>query len=268
VFPRSQPPLPQLTVFDLEAQPYDRRMLLLCLQGLVNRERPSLYAILDKTDRQWLDWMKRRGWVTGEETLADPMALLQRHRDKIKGLVIYDPRLASSKNVAMMIASLKDGLVASPRLARELGLPVLDDLRGRWKTHAEAYRWALDTLWPQLNHFVLACLYPEDANGLRDYLYQQRVFTFWITGPIDGALPGGDPTAEAQVMEQVLAQAPANIPVMGFPWAGDDVGIGEGGGVRLAEPEAGEGLQHRPDPVAMLGAVAAGRRRRAQPRRG
>lgn len=233
VFPRSQPPQPQLTVFDLEAQPYDRRMLLLCLQGLVNRERPSLYAILDKTDRQWLDWMKRRGWVAGEETLTDPMTLLQRFRDKVKGVVIYDPRLASSKNVAMMIASLKDGLVASPRLARELGLPVLDDLRGRWKTHAAAYRWAFDTLWPQLNHFVLACLYPEDANGLRDYLYQQRVFTFWITGPIDGALPGGDPTAEAQVMEQVLAQAPANIPVMGFPWAGDDVGIGEGGGVRL-----------------------------------
>ena len=233
VFPRSQQPQPQLTVFDLEAQPYDRRMLLLCLQGLVNRERPSLYAILDKTDRQWLDWMKRRGWVTGEETLADPMTLLRRYRDKVKGVIIYDPRLASSKNVAMMIASLKDGLVASPRLARELGLPVLDDLRGRWKTNAEAYRWAFDTLWPQLSHFVMACLYPEDANGLRDYLYQQRVFTFWITGPIDGALPGGDPTAEARVMEQVLAQAPANIPVMGFPWAGDDVGIGEGGGVRL-----------------------------------
>lgn len=233
VFPRALKPSPHQIVFDLEAQPYDRRMLLLCLQGLVNRERPSLYAILDETDRQWLAWMKKRGWVESDETVADPMTLMARYREKVKGAVIYDPRLASSKNVAMMIASLKDGVVVSPRLARELGLPLLADLRGRWKTHAEAYRWAFDNLWPQLNHFVLACLYPDDANGLRDYLYQQRIFTFWITGPIDGALPGGDPTAEARVMEEVLAQAPASIPVMGFPWAGDDVGIGEGGGVRL-----------------------------------
>ena len=233
VFPRAPKPAPRQIVFDLKAQPYDRRTLLLCLQGLVNREQPSLYALFDETDRQWLDWMKQRGWIESEETIADPMTLVARYREKIKGVVIYDSRLASSKNVAMMIASLKDGVVASPRLARELGLPVLDDLRGRWKTHAEAYRWAYDHLWPQLNHFVMACLYPDDASGLRDYLYQQRVFTFWITGPIDGALPGGDPTAEACVMEEVLAQAPANIPMMGFPWAGDDVGIGEGGGVRL-----------------------------------
>jgi len=233
ILPRSLAPEPRLTVIDLAREPYDRRMLLLCLQGLVNRGRPSMYAILDKTDRQWLDWMKTRGWVESEESIDAPMTLLARYRDKIKGLVIYDPRLAASKNAAMMVASVKDGLAASPRLARELGLPVLDDLRGRWQTNAEALRWAAEELWPRLNHFVLACLYPEDASGLRDYLYQHRIFTFWITGPIDGALPGGDPTAEARVMEDVLAKAPANIPVLGFPWAGDDVGIGEGSGVRL-----------------------------------
>ena len=233
VFPRALKPAPRQIVFDLQTQPYDWRMLLLCLQGLVNRERPSLYAILDETDRQWLDWMKQRGWVEGEETVVDPTRLVARYREKIKGAVIYDPRLASTKNVAMMIASVRDAVVVSPRLARELGLPVLEDLRGRWKTHSEAYRWASDTLWSQLNSYVMACLYPENADGLRDYLYQQRIFTFWITGPIDGALPGGNPTAEAQVMEGVLAKAPANIPVMGFPWAGEDVGIGEGAGVRL-----------------------------------
>lgn len=233
VFPRASLPEKRLIVADLEAQPYDRRLLLLCLQGLVNRERPSLYMLLDKTDRQWLDWMKTRGWAEGEEAVADPLSLVARYRDKIKGAVVYDPRLAASKNVAQMIASVRDGVAASPRLARELGLPVLEDLRGRWKTNAEACRWAFESLWPQLNHFVMACLYPDDASGLRDYLYQQRVFTFWIGGPIDGAMPGGDPTAEARAMEAILAQAPANIPVMGFPWAGDNVGIGEGGGVRL-----------------------------------
>lgn len=233
VFPRAQKPMPRLTVMDLKKQPYDKRLLMLCVQGLVNRERPSLYALFAETDRQWLDWMKKRGWVEGEDAVADPLSLVARYRDRIKGAVIYDSRLAASKNVAMMVASVRDGVAVSPRLARELGLPVLEDLRGRWKTNAEAYRWAFDTLWPQQNHFVMACLHSDRASGLRDYLYQQRVFTFWISGPIDGAQPGGDPTAEARVMETILAQAPANIPVLGFPWSGDDVGIGEGGGVRL-----------------------------------
>jgi len=233
IFPRAPKPAPRQIVFDLETLPYDQRLALLCLQGLVNRETPSLYGISNETDRQWLDWMKKRGWVESEESVADPLSLISRYRQKVKGVVIYDPHLSSTKNVAMMIACVRDGLAVSPRLAHELGLPVLEDLRGRWTTHADAYRWAFENLWPQLNHFVMACLYPDNAEGLRDYLYQQRVFTFWITGPIDGALPGGDPTAEARLMERVLAQAPANIPMMGFPWAGDDVGIGEGGGVRL-----------------------------------
>ena len=133
VFPRALKPAPRQIAFDLQTQPNDRRMLLLCLQGLVNRERPSLYAILDETDRQWLEWMKRRGWVESEETIVDPMTLVACYLDIIKGIVIYDPRLASSKKVAMMIASLRDGVVDSPRLARELGLPVLEDLRGPLK---------------------------------------------------------------------------------------------------------------------------------------
>lgn len=233
LFPRAPQPDKRQLAFDLRSQSADRQLLLLSLQGLVNRERPTLHAILDETDRQWLDWLKHLGWVERVETVDDPMSLVDRYRDRLRGVIIYDPRLSSTRNVGMMLASVKDALPASPQLARALGLPILEDLRGRWRTHAEAYRWAFATLWPQLNHSVLACLHPGQSTGLRDYLYQHRIFTFWITGPIDGALPGGDPTAEALALEQILARTPANIPVLGFPWAGDGIGIGEGGGVRL-----------------------------------
>ncbi|MBC7287397.1 MAG: hypothetical protein H5T86_04995, partial [Armatimonadetes bacterium] len=36
-----------------------------------------------------------------------------------------------------------------------------------------------------------------------------------------------------KLVEELLARAPANIPVMGYSWAGQDVGIGEGPGVTL-----------------------------------
>ena len=232
LFPRPPHPAPRLTVVDLMHRPSDEVYALLCLQGLVNRQRPSLYVILSETDRQWLDWLLSRGWIDGTEVVSEPLRLVDRYREQVKGLVIHDFRLPATRNLATMLAAVKDGLVASPRLAKRLGLPVLDDLRGRFKTSVEAYRWAFDTLWPQLSHQVVACLWPDSIGGLRDYLVEQKVFIFWLSGPLDGTGPGADPNAELALMEELLAKMPANIPVLGYPYAGRDVGIGEHDGVQ------------------------------------
>ena len=188
--------------------------------------------VLSETDRQWLDWLLSRHWIDGTEIVSEPLSLVQRYREQVKGLVIHDFRLPATRNVATMLAAVKGGLVASPRLAKQLGLPVLDDLRGSCKTNVEAYRWAFDTLWPQLSHQAIACLWPDSIDGLRDYLVQQKVFTFWLSGPLDGVAPGANPDAELALIEELLAKMPANIPVLGYPYAGRDVGIGEHDGVQ------------------------------------
>ncbi len=232
LFPRSPPPASRLVLFDVRRQPPDWQFLLFSLQGLVNRTRPSLYYLFNPTDPQWLNWMRRRGWVHDTEHVQRPEELLSRYRRAYRGIIITDPDLPASKNVATMLAGVLNGLVASPRLAQRLRLPVLEDLRGRWKTSTAAYQWAFDHLWPRLNHYVIACSYPDHL-ALRDYLVANRVFIFWISGPLDGARPYANPTAEARLMERLLARMPANIPVMSYPWAGKDVGIGEGPGVTL-----------------------------------
>jgi hypothetical protein len=142
-----------------------------------------------------------------------------------------------------MLCGVEDAVAASPRLAKDLNLPVIADLRDRWRTNAEAYEWAFKNLYgsgdegrgtskPKLNHHVIACAYPDHI-GMRDYFVQHRIFIFWISGPVDGARRGGDPNAEVRLMEKLFAQMPVNIPVMSYPWAGQDVGIGEGPGVTL-----------------------------------
>lgn len=231
VFPQSAPPAKQLLVCDLRKERQDQRLMMLSLQGLVNRTQPRIYSLYVSTDEQWLQHLLDRKWVEGT-TPAKPEELLSQFRDCYKGIIITDPLLPASKNVATMLASVKDGLVASPRLARQLTLPVLDDLRGRWKTNVEAYRWAFDNLWPSLNHHVIACSWPDHL-GLRDYLVANKVFIFWISGALDGARKYADPTAEVRLMEELLAKMPVNIPVMSYPWAGKDIGIGEGPGVTL-----------------------------------
>ena len=43
--------------------------------------------------------------------VKDKDQLLQQYRDRLKGMVISDPELPASINVAMMIASLEDGMI-------------------------------------------------------------------------------------------------------------------------------------------------------------
>lgn len=232
IFPKSSPPAPTLLVFDVSKQPPDWQLLLLSLQGIVNRSQPQIYLLFNPTDSFWRDWMRQRKWIQETQTVARPQELLSRFRDKLKGMVITDPSLPATKNVATMVASVNDGIVASPRLAKEMDLPVIADLRGKWQTNVEAYRWAFDNLWGRLNHHVIACSYPDHL-GLRDYLVQHKVFIFWLPGPIDGAKKYSSPNEEVRLMEELFAQMPVNIPVMSYPWAGKDVGIGEGPGVTL-----------------------------------
>ncbi len=232
LFPQSAPPAKELVVCDLRKERPDMRLLVYSLQGLVNRRQPRLYCLSVDTDPMWLEHMQQRGWIAGTETVPQARQLVDRFRDSFKGVVITDPALPASKNVATMLASVKDGLVASPRLAQELSLPVLDDLRGRWHTSAAAYAWAFDNLWGSLNHHVIACLWPQHL-ALRDYLVENKVFIFWMSGALDGARKYASPNDEVHLMEQLLAKMPVNIPVLGYPWAGKDVGMGEGPGVSL-----------------------------------
>ena len=232
IFPRSKAPAKELLVCDLRKQRTDVRNMIYGLQGLINRSQPRLYCISVNEDELWLDHMRKRGWITSTQVVAKPLDLLTRFRDTYKGVIITDPALPASKNVATMLASVKDGLVVTSRLAGELNLPVLDDLRGRWKTSVAAYRWAFDNLWDKLNHHVIACSWPEHL-ALRDYLVENKVFIFWISGELDGARKYANPTEEAKLMEELLAKMPVNIPVMSYPWAGKGNGIGEGPGVTL-----------------------------------
>ena len=232
IFAKSSPPAQTLLVADIRPQPADWQMLLFSLQGIVNRQRPQIYYLFNDTDQLWLDWMRQRGWVKRMERVSNPQQLLQRFRSVIRGMVITDPAVPATKNVATMLAGVHDAVVASPRIARGLSLPVIADLRGRWKKNVDAYRWAYETLWGQMNHHLIACSYPDHL-ALRDYLVANRVFIFWISGAIDGARPASDPNAEVRFAEQVLAKMPPNSCALSYPWAGKDIGIGEGPGVTL-----------------------------------
>ena len=232
VFPRSNPPSSHLLVLDLRSQPLDWQLAAFCIQGLVNRIQPRIYCLYKPTDTQWLLWMVKRKFIQDYTTITIP-ELLKKYHTLIKGMIITDIDLPATINVATMLAGVRDGIAVSPRISKELKLPVIADLRHRWTKSVDAYRWSFDNLWPKLNHFVTACIYPNNIS-FRDYLVENKVFSFWLSGPVDGAEPYSDPNAEVKLMANLFSKMPVNTPVMGYPYdAGKGVGIGEGAGVTL-----------------------------------
>lgn len=226
----------RLLVVDCQSLPKEERMAIAALQGLVNRRGARLY-VLNPTnppgmDEKWLRWLQQRGYTGPERRVACLRALLAMFRSEVRGVIVVDPALPGTVNGAFMLAGLLRGLPATHELASRLGLPVVADLRGRWRRNVEVYRHIRDRYWGRMNHHVLAWHYPLSGyQGARDYMVQHNIFSFWVSSHGDNE-PGADPEAEDEFLDELLAATPANIPVMGWPAHGDDRGLSEYQGVR------------------------------------
>lgn len=89
------------------------------LQGIVNRNQPSLYVIFvdsqivpgKNVDEHWLDQYRQEGqWLSGRNIrkIDSIEELIAHFKDSIKGAVIYDPTVASTSNVASTVAGVED----------------------------------------------------------------------------------------------------------------------------------------------------------------
>ncbi|MCS6863270.1 MAG: GxGYxYP family putative glycoside hydrolase, partial [Abditibacteriales bacterium] len=234
VFPQSPPVSAEeaVVVHSVAADDQPTRVALGCLQGLVNAQRPRLYLIYTDHDDRWLRWYQERGYVKRVERMASADAVIQRFRAVVKGAILVDERFL---NVGTMLASVRGGMVCTPALAERWSLPVIADLRGRWRRDVDAYRWAFRTLWPQMNQDVLCSGHPRRSPQQTDYLVAHRIFTFFISGGVDGADEGKDPAEEIRLAEEILAACRPNGAVMGWwSWSDPPEGIGEYMGMTLA----------------------------------
>ena len=210
--------------------------MLTALQGIVNRHQPSLYLLHPTNppgmDAIWLEELQRRGYTGTPATMNDPPAVIARYRESIQGVVVWDPNLPATQNVAWALAGLRDALPASPESAARSGLPIVEDLRGRWTRNVDAYRYVWTTYRKRLSSHLLAWEYPlADALQSRDVQVQHRVFPVWVSAYGDEEV-GADPPAEMEFVEEVLAALPGNVPVMGWPMHGTR-GVEEYTAVRL-----------------------------------
>lgn len=207
LFPKSPEP-GTLSVYDARNTSFEMNNLLVSLQGLVNRQQPRIFLIASDAEAFWLNEIKTTfGLVT--ENVADPWALLEKFRDEVSGAIVYDPNMMQTINVATVLAGVNDSLVVHPSLLPQIELydiPVIEDLRGQFDNNVAMYRWAFDEFWQFCNHRIIAFLHP-DATRIRDYLIAHKIFVMQL----DMHRP-----SERELLEEVLAKTPDNIPTLGW----------------------------------------------------
>ena len=175
-------------------------------------------------------------------TWLSPNEALDRFLRAVSGLVLVDPAIPASINVATMLAGIKGWLVATPtfaaahQLAERIAAPIQDvlDLGAfHWQSDVQAYRWfyghsgASGPYYHQLSHRMCAMTDPYDL-PLRDYMVEFAVPLLWVKQEADAE--------ELALAEEILMRLPPNIPCLGWPYApcSADEGLGEHRGVILA----------------------------------
>ena len=204
---------------------------------MTSRDQPRIWIQRNQEDRAWLDWHKEKGYIDDYEVVTNWPDLFKQFSSAYKGAIIPDPKLYRGDVLAVNVAECEDLIVATPELAQKLGLPVKIDLRGRFKTYAEGMRWVWTNYKSRLSHHLCRFMYPSllpDCTFAYDF--EWRSVMFWIVGPVDERRAGWLISfAERRLMAEIFSEMDPNIAVLGYPYAGEGVGMGEGDGVALGK---------------------------------
>ena len=141
-----------LDVLDVRELELDE-LFLTTLQGTVNRTRPRVYLLKAFEDGTftWLNDLDVP--YTVHDTASSIDSVVEGYLDEVETVVAYDPEVPATINVATTISGVERGVVAHPDHATELESSHDDlngiDLRGRFDTGQDAYRWAYDRYWDE-----------------------------------------------------------------------------------------------------------------------
>ena len=94
---------------------YEHTLLLGTLSGLVNRDTPRLFVSWTDADTYWLQFLTRPGQWLANATFVDIptgnlSALVTPFLGQLQGVVLFDPHVPATSNVASTVAGV-DGLL-------------------------------------------------------------------------------------------------------------------------------------------------------------
>ncbi len=231
-----------LTIYDLRGADPELQLAITTCAGLLNRPQPMIYTITSDDDLTWLSLL----FPSNPFYIHSPLKtgaildeLITQYRSRIQGLIIYDPELIDTINVATTLAGIQEAIVVSPQLANTLQathtLPIMTDLRiYHWKRRVDAYQWAYAHLSGQTSARLIAGMNPGIKNSLRSFLVAARVFVYWLDSRHTFPWPGksySQTKDERELMIRILRERQPNTVHLGWY-------IDEASGVAIASQAA------------------------------
>ena len=230
-------PTKSMIVVDLSRDRMDGQIAACVLQGIVNREDEKKIYV---TNTYCYD--NKRGGPTQvqiaerfiETLFADiPVerltsavdrewpgfkALLERYTDRVKGLIIWDPKLEQATiEAATTIAAQTDGLVVSPDLAAalsDMNFKIIQDFRElAFENNSQCLDWLLKYWFADACKefaFTWSHMTTDDRSwgaANKDYVVAMKLFTYY--------LDISDPE-EAALYAKVLRNYPQGTPILGW----------------------------------------------------
>jgi len=158
-----------IDVVDLRGKDLKTRLLVLSLQGIVNREKPSLYVLWKSkylkptSSERWLEYYKEKGWIKDYKIISIKEAI-EKYKDHLQGMVIYDPDVRATINLAVSLSGAENLIIVHPDFLEnltKLGIKVRYDLRSTFRNSKEAHEWQLKNVFPKCNKSLIN-LFPTD----------------------------------------------------------------------------------------------------------
>ncbi len=204
-------PVQHLDIYDLRGAAPDRQLAATICAGIINRPRPSVYHIFNQHDQYWLQQLFSSLPQTCVSQTGDAAfySLLDQYHSRILGLIIYDPALPDTLNVATTFAAQCDAIVVSPALAEILRekhrFPLFLDFRSfGWHNRAQAYSWAMHNLLDSSSARLLAGMRPTIMGSLRSFLVATRAFTCWLDTTSSRPAPEASGLSERALARQLF----------------------------------------------------------------
>jgi hypothetical protein len=209
-----------IEVVNLEGSSSNAMLAAVTMQGAYNQQqRPTrIYTIQTPGDQVWLQRAipKNIHVVTLNNTTSGPHAglitMLQHFGKDIKGVIVADPNISASIDVATTMAGIDDAMVVMPSdlsLVESYHLPVLANLNNYgWTNNTEAESWAVTHLLSKTSKQLVIELDPTIMGDLRDYAVASKAFVFWLH--IESNF------ADLPLFQTILKHTPPDTPIMGY----------------------------------------------------
>jgi len=156
--------------------------LFASLQGIVNRSQPRIMCVSSAAEEGKLTWLQDH-YVSYRYNSG--YNLLGQYIPLFSGLVVTDPDIPDTINLATTIAGVTNGLICDPSLLDLLtsapySLPIVVDLRGMFANKYQVYGYLYSNYWSQCTQRIIAGLQPGNHGNLRDYCVAVKAACVWL----------------------------------------------------------------------------------------